>query len=193
MGLRYVLPIYPFLHVLISSLLRSRRVRSKALGVTTCVLGGWYAASAVGIHPHYLAYFNAFVGGPENGYRYLVDSNLDWGQDLKGLRRYMDEKGIDRIHLGYFGSADASYYGIDYDYLPSVGLAPKEPGQFWWYEEEAACTAPIEVPKGTVAISATLRASPGWMRPVFGECYSWLRDYEPVDQVGHSILIYEIN
>ena len=55
------------------------------------------------VWPDYLAYFNEFAGGP-NGDRILVDSNLDWGQDLKGLKRFMDSRGIDRIYLSYFGT-----------------------------------------------------------------------------------------
>ena len=192
MGLRYVLPIYPVIHVLTSTLLRPPMRRPKTIGMTVGALCILYLFSSLSIHPHYLAYFNTFVGGPKNGHRYLTDSNLDWGQDLKSLKEYMDGRGIERIALGYFGSADASYYGIDYDYLPSVGLAPQKPGQFWWYEEEAVCTEPTALPKGTVAISATLLASQGWMTDIFGECYAHLRDVEPVDQVGHSILIYEI-
>lgn len=48
----------------------------------------WYIAGAIKIHPHYLAYFNELAEGPNNGYKYLVDSNMDWGQDLKGLKEY---------------------------------------------------------------------------------------------------------
>jgi hypothetical protein len=139
-----------------------------------------------------LAYFNEFIGGPKNGYKYLVDSNLDWGQDLKGLKHYMEERGIERIKLGYFGSADAAYYGINYDYLPSVGLAPTEPGQYWWYEIDSKEKAQLAPQTGTIAVSATLLAHPGWMG-WFGAAYGWLEQYEPIDQVGYSILIYEID
>jgi len=143
-------------------------------------------------YPHYLAYCNEFIGGPENGYKYLSDSNIDWGQDLKGLEKYMAEKDIDKIKLGYFGSADADYYDINYEYLPSVGLAPKRPGQYWWYEIDKNHRYDPGPQKGHVAISATLLASPGWMKPLFHETYKWLREHDPIDQIGHSILIYKI-
>ena len=53
-----------------------------------------FAIDSVRIGPHYLAYFNAVAGGPASGYRHLVDSSLDWGQDLPGLKQW-----IDRVRL----------------------------------------------------------------------------------------------
>jgi hypothetical protein len=191
-GLRYILPIYPFVFLLISSLLRSDFRLSGLLASLIIVLSIWYVAGTVRIYPHYLAYFNETVGGPANGYKYLVDSNVDWGQDLKGLKAYMDENGIDSIKLAYFGSADADYYGINYEYLPSVGLEPQKPGQYWWYEMTPENDSPLPPQQGTIAVSATILASPGWMQPLFQDSYAWLREHEPVDHVGYSILIYQI-
>lgn len=191
-GLRYILPVYPFIHLMAGRFFKDVNLRRKWVGAATVVLCLWYLVASLSIHPHYLAYFNELVGGPKNGYKYLVDSNLDWGQDLKGLKRYMVEKGIDKIKLGYFGSADANYYGIDYDYLPSVGLQPKKPDQYWWYEIDEDHRYEPGPQKGWIAVSATLRASSGWMKPLFYDTYAWLREYEPIDQVGHSILIYYI-
>ena len=65
---------------------------------------------AVWIHPHYLSYFNPIAGGPANGYRVLIDSNVDWGQDLLRLRRWMAEEGVDSVRLGWFGTADPTSY-----------------------------------------------------------------------------------
>ena len=191
-GLRYILPIYPFLFLLISSLFRGEFRLPKPMVGLVAVLSILYVLGTVRIYPDYLAYFNELIGGPKNGYHYLVDSSLDWGQDLKRLKEYMDEQGIAHIKLGYFGSADAEYYGINYGYLPSVGLEPKEPGQHWWYEIDPENNTPLEPQEGTLAVSATILASPGWMNPLFSESYAWLKKYEPVDQVGYSILIYEI-
>ncbi len=190
---RYVLPIFPCIFVLASGVMNREIVRSKFASLSIGGLCIWYLASSLCIHPHYLAYFNELIGGPKNGYRYLVDSNLDWGQDLKGLKAYMDEEGVDRIKLGFFGSADADYYGIDYDYLPSVGLAPKEPGQRWWYELSADRPAQLDPQRGLVAVSATTLMSPGWMGALFGDSYKWLREREPIDQIGYSILIYDLD
>lgn len=190
-GLRYILPIYPFIHVLISALVGRIFRRSKVAGAIAIVLAGWYLAASATIHPHYLAYFNESVGGPANGYRYLVDSNLDWGQDLKGLRDYMTERDVDRVGLAYFGSASADYYGIDYEYLPSVGLTPKTPQQKWWYEAGADDQV-VDIPQSSfVAVSATMLGRPGWIRGKCYRIYEGLRRCEPVGQVGYSILIFE--
>jgi 4-amino-4-deoxy-L-arabinose transferase-like glycosyltransferase len=82
-GYRYMLPIHPFLHLTLAGGLerwgwgrKSRPWRKWPLGV----LGAWYAITAIQIHPYDIAYFNELIGGPNNGYRYLVDSNLAWGQ-----------------------------------------------------------------------------------------------------------------
>ena len=77
-------------------------------------LMGWHILSAVGAHPHYLAYFNEASGGPKNGYKWRRDSNLDWGQDLKGLAAFVKEKGYADIALSYPWPADPGYYALPY-------------------------------------------------------------------------------
>jgi Dolichyl-phosphate-mannose-protein mannosyltransferase len=184
-GLRYILPIYPFLHVVASRAFRGSvgfSVRNAAVGG----LSAWYLFASLSIYPNYLAYFNELVGGPDNGYKYLADSYLDWGQDLKQLRQFLDEKKIERVRLAYFGSGDPDYYGIRYDYLPSVGVAPQRPDQKWWFETKTAELPPLELQGPPIAVSATLLAGifyPGYYEP--------LRALTPVAQIGHSILIYD--
>jgi hypothetical protein len=165
-----------------------RRIAAAALAAA-CV---WYVAGTALLHPHYLAHFNELAGGPSEGYHWLAESNLDWGQDLKGLKRYMDERDIDHIRLGYFGSGDADYYGISYDYLPSIGLPPKRAGEKWWYELDPEQARPLDLAPGLVAVSANLVVAPGWIGERFGSIYEPLRELEPIDSVGYSILIYDI-
>ncbi len=187
-GLRYVLPIYPIAHIVAAGVLSDaaglwqKRWAKIAIGVL-CV---WTLVGAIRTYPHYLTHFNELVGGPTGGRNWLADSNLDWGQDLRALKRYMDENGIERVRLAYFGSADAAYHGIAYDYLPSVGLAPSAPDGRWWFEEggRPAEGETIEL-KGTIAISATQ-----WAGVFYQEYYAPLRDRTPDAHVGHSILIY---
>jgi len=182
-GLRYILPIYPFLCVLggagVAVLLSSRKVWIVSVGALLLV---WQAAAALFVYPHYLAYFNEAVGGPANGYKYLVDSYLDWGQDLPGLKEYMDEQQLRSINLGYFGSGDPAHYGITYRSMPSVGLAPMGDGAQWWYESSKADYPELEFP---VAVSATLLG--GVFIP---EYYAELRDRQPDAQIGYSILVF---
>ena len=192
-GVRYLLAIYPFMFLFISRLFIVAFKRPQPARAIVALLSVWYVLAGLFIYPHYLSYFNEVVGGPANGYKYLTESNVDWGQDLKALKAYMEENDIERIKLAYFGSADANYYGIDYDYLPSVGLTPQNPDQYWWYEidsEEKKLLAPQQ---GIVAVSVNILTAPGWLHPLFHNSYDWLRQYEPVDRVGYSILIYEID
>ena len=93
-GIRYILPAFPFLFILAGRadfLWERGRVAGKLLLLLLMI---WLAAEIGFIYPHCHSYFNQFVGGPKNGYRFLVDSNLDWGQDLKALKRYMDESSV---------------------------------------------------------------------------------------------------
>ena len=59
----------------------------------------WYGISSVKTYPDYLTYFNEIVGGPKKGIDYLDDSNIDWGQDLKRLKGFLDKRGINKIKL----------------------------------------------------------------------------------------------
>ncbi len=72
------------------------------------------------IWPHYLAYFNALAGGPENGHRVLRDSNLDWGQDLPALKKWMEKNDVQQIDLAYYGHDDPHRFNIRYG-LPAAG------------------------------------------------------------------------
>ncbi len=189
---RYVLAIYPFLFVWIGSLTRVAWPRPKLFAGALSLLLLWNVVGTVRVFPHYLPYCNELIGGPANGYKWIAESNLDWGQDLKGLATYLKEKGIERIPLAYFGSADARYYGIDYDYLPSVGLQPNEPGQQWWYERARGQSDRDVRRPGLMAVSVSLIQRTRWIGTLFGDTYSWLEEFEPIDTIGHSIHIYEI-
>lgn len=184
-GLRYILPIYPFLFMQAGTAAAIKPLSNRVWkGIIVSLLCCWYLKSALGIYPHYLAYFNESAGGPDNGYRYLVDSNLDWGQDLKGLGKYLEEKGIDRIHLSYFGTADPAYYGIQYDWMPSYYL-PED------YRGRNAGIHSFSIPtSGMVAISATNLQSVYFSDTRF---YDWLKKYEPIDKIGYSIFIYDLD
>ena len=188
LGLRHILPILPFLFVFLSRLVTFDFGSRRWLTPLFALLCSWYLISSVSIYPHYLAYFNELVGGPDNGHNYLVDSNLDWGQDLKGLGQYMADNDIAKVKLSYFGSADPSFYGIDYEYLPSLGLRPSEPDGKWWYENgyQEVC----EPTSGVIAISTTILQG-GLSRN--RNCFHWLKSYEPIAKIGYSIFVYEVN
>jgi len=143
-GHRHILPTYPVLFVGAGALgawLVSRRALPVAAAAV--LLGGqvWEAAR---IAPHYLAYFNALGGGPENGHRHLVDSSLDWGQDLPGLKTWLDQNADGApVFLAYFGTGEPDYYGIRARRLPFVN-AFKIPQPY------------VRLEAGVYAISATM-------------------------------------
>ena len=113
-GQRYMLLIYPLAILLSVDWLgeeAGRRHRGRAVAAGLALLA-WQGVSIAGVAPHYLGYFNSFCGGPLEGHRYLVDSSLDWGQDLPSLRRELEAQGYRKVALNYFGTAKAGVYGL---------------------------------------------------------------------------------
>lgn len=137
-GHRHILPIYPVLFIFLGALGAWAVRRRGAALVLTGLLLGWHAVDTARIAPHYLAYFNALAGGPENGWRRLVDSSLDWGQDLPGLKAWLDDHARgEPVFLSYFGTGEPAYYGINAHRLPfannfrfPVIFTPLEPGVY---------------------------------------------------------------
>ena len=179
-GLRHILPVYPFLLLLASRLATVHRYPGWRTQFAIGALVLFAAVSSLRLAPHQLAYFNEFIGGPEQGYRYLSDSNLDWGQDLKGVKTYMEKENLPIIYLSYFGTAPPSYYGIRYQYVP--GAWPLE----WPPSIEKV---PTEVQRKVLAISVSnLQDVSNPHNPLFG--WLWLR--EPVAKIGYSIFVYDL-
>lgn len=120
-GHRHILPTYPVLFIAAGWLGRWIDVRRPVAltGIAAALL--WHTGESWRARPHYLAYFNQIVGGSENGWRHLVDSSLDWGQDLPGLKRWLDTHARgERIFLSYFGTGDPAYEGIQATMLPTL-------------------------------------------------------------------------
>ena len=177
-GIRHILPIFPFVITMAGSVaVFATGGRRRKMLLVFCAALIFHAYSVLSVHPSQLAYFNELIGGPKNGYKYLVDSNLDWGQDLPGLKQYMDENDIESVKLAYFGLSNPEYYGIKYEYLPSYINTSKSPQ-----------TRPRER-RGYYAISATLLQ--GVYLP--GDFYSSFRDREPVARIGYSIFVYKLD
>ena len=204
-GYRHILPSLPFLYVLAGwgigglgslvprtsylGVLREDASRIGELGksaksavtVVSVLLFAWLAVGTFVLAPHYLAFFNAFAGGPDGGYRYLVDSNLDWGQDLPGLARYVEARGLERIHVSWFGAAYPEAYGLNFHPLPG----------FWRFGGEAAAYGlnPYAPAPGVYAISASNLQGVAFADH---DVYAWFRERTPVARVGHSIHVYEV-
>jgi hypothetical protein len=126
-GIRYFLPVYPLFFVLAAGAAAHLWKRGKIAKTLVAGLLVWHAAEALAVFPHHLAYFNQLIGGPGNGYRYLRDSNLDWGQELKPLGKFVREAGYTEVVLQASAGADPAYYGIPYrKFEDSERERPKE-------------------------------------------------------------------
>lgn len=122
-GHRHILPIYPALFIgcgAVAYFLRTNRREIFACVIAVLLL--WQIGEGFMVRPNYLAYFNQVAGGPSRAYTHLVDSSLDWGQDLPALKTWIDNHPdvADQkpVYLAYFGSADPRWYGITAKRLP---------------------------------------------------------------------------
>jgi hypothetical protein len=111
LGLRHILPIYPFLYVGAACLAAAAPQPRRWAAVAVAAVALVQIAECVAIYPDYLAFFNAAAGGPNRGPEYLVDSNIDWGQDVKKVMHWLDQHGGRRARYFYFGNAPLGYYG----------------------------------------------------------------------------------
>jgi hypothetical protein len=110
-GHRHLVPLYPFLFIFAGAAGGFLRKWNYQKTAVFALLASFFISSLVA-SPGYLSYFNVIAGGSNGGSRYLVDSNIDWGQDLPRLKAWMDEKGVEEINLAYFGTADPAAHGI---------------------------------------------------------------------------------
>jgi hypothetical protein len=140
-GHRHLMPMMPAAIVLLGAsgyaIERAFARRSVGTVVPAMLVIGlvlWHVGESVRIAPHYLAYFNELDGGPDSAYQHVVDSSLDWGQDLPTLQTWLAEQGLsgekhDPVYLSYFGTARPEAYGVRATPLPSFPdhWSPHEP------------------------------------------------------------------
>jgi hypothetical protein len=192
--LRYVLPVVPFVILSTSKLgdfFQAGRWKAAAL-VLVIVL--WHIGSSLSVHPHYLSYFNEVAGGPDNGHDHLLNSNIDWGQDLFFLKAWLDRHPEARpLGLAYANVVGPQLAGIkDFD-LPPKGptdLIPVDPDQ-------ASRLGPLP---GFYAVSVNfVRGAPyvacdggGQLQYVDVHDYAYFRHFRPIAKAGYSIFIYHI-
>jgi hypothetical protein len=122
-GHRHILPIYPALIIGCGAVVYLLHENRRTIFVAAvAILLVWQIGESFAIRPNYLAYFNEAAGGPSRGYKHLVDSSVDWGQDLPALKTWLDGHGavVDGkpLYLAYFGTADPRSYEINAKLLP---------------------------------------------------------------------------
>jgi 4-amino-4-deoxy-L-arabinose transferase-like glycosyltransferase len=161
-GVRHLLPMFPMLSVVIG-------VEAAQAGrpgkIVSSLLIVWLAILVALAHPFYIQYFNEFAGGSKNGYKCLLDSNLDWGQDVKRLKRFLDNRHITHIYINYFHSlAAVEYYQIPHTFVDADGAQG--------------------IHEGYLIVSATRLMRPEW---------AWLRQqHQPVACIAYTLFVYRL-
>jgi hypothetical protein len=167
-GLRHVLPVYPFAIAFTAAVLSNPRwVRRRATVAVLAAAAVFQVYENARVFPHHLAFFNTLAGGPENGSRYLLDSNIDWGQDVLKLGRYLDR-------IGYEGEVCKAYFGTTR----------------WWYYDVPESPEPKYGADNDCLAAVSVTALHGVYTPQ--DRYRWLREMEPVARVGYSIHLYDL-
>lgn len=168
LGIRHLLPVLPFIYIGLGYLFSHRTFNNRA---GTIILTGFFVTTATiagFVHPNQLSYFSELVGGSRFGPKYLLDSNLDWGQGFYGLQTYLDEKKPDPFYGAFFTSID----------LSALNITPRPMPEDEQVEREG-------IKPGTYAISAMLLYEP--IMP-----YHWLRRLTPTRILRGSIYIFNI-
>lgn len=194
-GSRYLMPILPFIFILVgksvgeklSTAIAASSIKSKTVLIVSCVLL-FQIVSVLRLHPSYLTYFNELVGGPEKGPEYLVDTDVDWGQDKRRLAIWAKEKNITQLQIAngiVYAGADGlnqqefSFSSSDFQYYLGEMYKPYLAG------------TPV---KGWLAVPARImkwgQTQPADKQGWYSQSYGWLQSYEPVEKLGYSIWIY---
>lgn len=180
LGVRLVLPTLPFAILLCGYAIR-QALETRARQGALLVLLAWLAGASAFIYPHGISYFNEWVGGPTQGWHYLVDSNVDWGQNLPELAEYVRSHHVRGLKLFYFGFDKLRRYGVE-DQIEM--LAPP------WGPDLVQGSQPKLQP-GLYAVSVTLL--PGHMfASEYRDYFQEFRRLEPIARAGYGILIYRI-
>lgn len=168
-GVRHILPVYPFIFVFAATEITTQltKHKSKILISITALCIAWSIIAIFFITPHYLAYFNEFVGGPDNGAKVLLDSNIDWSQDISRLEKWLKQNNL---------KEDPQYYAI-------FSLEPLA------YRNMTTKSMPCSPHLGLFIVSANELYDLGQR---YQGCLVWLEEETPSEKVGYSIFIYNI-
>ncbi|MCD6413938.1 MAG: glycosyltransferase family 39 protein [Elusimicrobia bacterium] len=131
------------------------------------------------IYPHYLSQFNFLLGGAKNGYKYLADSNIDWGQDLKLLSKWWEKEGKPPIIISYFGTAYPPFYGLKFQQCLSNTFPPIK----------SNAINPPNPRREFFAISETNLVGTYYAQDIF----SYFRGEKPFKRIGYSIYVYDVS
>jgi 4-amino-4-deoxy-L-arabinose transferase-like glycosyltransferase len=181
-GARHLMPVYPFLYVIAGAAAATLMRRGPAWTAVAALLLAWQVFTTVKVAPNYMAYGNELWGGPLQVRNYLSDANVDWGQQLKTVKQYLDQNHITNCWFAYFpdGAVQPQDYGIHCQRLPT-------PSALWWLN------LPMNVPPeidGTVLISESdldgVESGDGVLNP-----YDSFRHQKPVAILQDGVYVYQ--
>jgi 4-amino-4-deoxy-L-arabinose transferase-like glycosyltransferase len=180
-GVRHILPLYAFFAVLIGGAVWALIERHRVWAYVVGVLLAYQAVTAVRMYPAYMAYANEFWGGPTQTWKLLSDSNVDWAQQLKATKRYIDKSNIHDCWIIYFAQpvVDLDYYGIPCRILPTMDAV--------WMNEDIDTPAEIDGPLFFSAGDLSgFEFGPGKLNP-----YEEFKTMKPVASIDYGIYVYE--
>jgi 4-amino-4-deoxy-L-arabinose transferase-like glycosyltransferase len=119
-GLRHILPIYPFLIVLAGGVAWMLARQSRRWAYIVTILLVFHLGSSLWVYPNYLPYSNEAFGGPSNSYKVVSDANVGWGGGLKALQSYLNDRHITHCWFAYDGPVDPAYYHIPCSPMPTL-------------------------------------------------------------------------
>ena len=180
-GVRHILPVYPFLAILAGWTAWQLIQRQRRWVYVVAILLLWNAVSSLRTYPVYLAYSNELWGGPSQTYRYLSDSNADWGQQLIAARKYLDSRHVQNCWMAYFAAvvADPAYYGVNCKPLTTIASV--------WLQPTIDVPASID---GPVLISAGVLSGyefgPGELNP-----YEQFQHIRPTAVIEDGLFVFD--
>lgn len=180
-GVRHILPLYVFISALAGGAAWAFIQRSRKWAYVVAALLLFHAGSSAMAFPHYIAYSNELWGGPGGTYKHLSDSNADWGQQLKAVKKYLDGRGVKECWFVYFaeGVAEPGYYGIPCKPLPTVNTL--------WVNQQIEVPASID---GPVLVSASnlsgFEFGPGPLNP-----YEQFKALRPTAVIGRGVFVFD--
>ncbi|MDB5342888.1 MAG: hypothetical protein JWP89_1265 [Schlesneria sp.] len=186
---RYLLPVTPYAMVFIGG---SATYFSGATWKSVVLYGltSLTVISTCSVHPYYLTYFNEASGGAAKGFEHLADSNLDWGQGLIALRRWIGVHGSHRpIQLAYFGGVSPELLGIEYT-VP--GYFSEVEGRRDVYALPSPGLHIISV-NYVAGLSYPVRDGKGGRKVIPERAYAFYRELHPVGIIGNCFFVYEVS
>jgi hypothetical protein len=175
-GIRYMIPCFPFMLVFAARLVPSIQKIGSPFRIAFLAALFWLVTEWVCIVPDHLSYFNQVAGGSDNGVEWLDNSNVDWGQGLKQLREYLLEHRIEDYAYFYFGTGRPQFYGI-------TGRRITDMDFFVRPTRGVVILSAQGIPRGRNILDKAFGKNP----------LNWLRQQKPVSIVGHAYYVYEIN